>query len=684
MLPRLLLIDLTCTGDGSATGELKSALFAEWPRDRFLQVFSAGGGRLGTLSEEGAQTFTENDAAVSERIDAFAAEVVLYRPTPNTPKLHALALSTIDRLGVPVVTWIMDDWPSAYAKEDPTAASALDADWRALLASSAARLSISQPMSEAFAARYGCAFEAVANGVAQSDWPEAVRRDPLGPLKVRYAGSLAENMTLRSVRLIAEAVDRLITAGGDICFEIKTRPHWEALARPIFEGLKGVSFQTDELEPAAYRGWLCDADIVTIAYNFDPSSREYVQYSLANKLPECLASGAPLLAVGPEVAATLKALSDYDCGERVTTDDPDAVVAALAKLAKSTDLRLESARKAQSVAFQHFLLSDQQKRLERVVRDAAWSLAAPHGYPREAGAHVDEAEVIAGLLQERKGRSHVMLDIGAHVGGAAVLFDRLGWRVHCFEPDPENRARLTKEFTGVANVVIDARAVSDESSKAVPFYTSTESTGISGLNAFHKTHRESHAVDVTTVSEIVAEFGIDRIDFLKTDVEGFDFSVLKGAPWETIKPDVVVCEFEDSKTVPLGHRWRDIADFLAARGYAVYVSEWHKVLRYGAAHDWRRVSAFSEADPQAEAWGNLLAFREDPGLATVLDAFQGALVFRGRRSGDRGFANVREKRSYYTTLAERLYKISPAAYGVTRRAVRLGRRVLGRRTSSRL
>ncbi len=86
---------------------------------------------------------------------------------------------------------------------------------------------------------------------------------------------------------------------------------------------------------------------------------------------------------------------------------------------------------------------------------------------------------------------------------------------------------------------------------------------------------------MTTVAEVVSRLGLTHVDFLKIDVEGFDFSVLKGVPWNSLQPDVIEAEFEDGKTVPLGHTYHDVCDFLVEKGYTVYLSEWHPIVRYG-------------------------------------------------------------------------------------------------------
>lgn len=242
-------------------------------------------------------------------------------------------------------------------------------------------------------------------------------------------------------------------------------------------------------------------------------------------------------------------------------------------------------------------------------------------HPRSFHSNVDETAVVAKLLSDRDGRQHVMLDVGAHVGTSAEYFDALGWSIHCFEPDPTNRAKLTQRFGQSENVRIDPRAVSDKPATGLKFFTSDVSTGISGLHAFTDSHEQTTTVDATTVADIVSNRIIKSVDFLKIDVEGFDLNVLKGVPWDRIKPDVIECEFEDNKTRKMGHTWKDIGTYLKDQSYSVYVSEWHPIIRYGISHDWKCIVPFEDCEMADDAWGNLLAFKADPGIDAIAEAF---------------------------------------------------------------
>ena len=169
---------------------------------------------------------------------------------------------------------------------------------------------------------------------------------------------------------------------------------------------------------------------------------------------------------------------------------------------------------------------------------------------------------------------------------------------------PSSRTRSTEA------VHIDPRAVSNRIEDGVPFYRSAISAGISGLSSFHPTHEAQGTVDTVTLGTFFRHHRITAVDFLKIDTEGYDLFVLQGVPWQDVAPRVVLCEFEDRKTRPLGYRFEDLAAYLLDRGYEVLVSEWHPIVAYGTAHRWRRFEPYPCTLRDPQAWGNLIAVRD--------------------------------------------------------------------------
>jgi len=251
-------------------------------------------------------------------------------------------------------------------------------------------------------------------------------------------------------------------------------------------------------------------------------------------------------------------------------------------------------------------------------------------YSRASKIRINESDLIAQLFESDRNWG-IMVDVGAHVGSSLPPFLEKGWKIFTFEPDEKNREILEKRYGNQPNVIIDKRAVSDRPAEKVPFYTSKESTGISSLAFFHGTHEHSGNVSVTTLWKFCQEKKIKHIDFLLIDAEGYDLFVLKGLDWAKIRPDIIVCEFEDRKTNNLGYNFHDMALFLKDQGYEVLVSEWHPILRYGVAHDWRRLAMYPCELANSEAWGNLIALRDNPDWQNLLEIVAAQAVPSARR-----------------------------------------------------
>lgn len=337
-VPRLLILDMTAMGNGTATGEVKSNLFREWPADRLLQVASPTPDVLSLVRAipEGGynETRCEIDAVLSV-IRGFAPDMILYRPLPDRTRLHALAMAVIDDLDLPLVTWVMDDWPTRLYAEDRETFHTFDPSFKQLLKRSVLRLSICDAMSDAFAERYKLPFQAFANGIDLTAWPEPKAHTD-GPLVLRYAGGMAPDMNAKSIQRVAQAVQELANEGQDVRFEINTQSWWLEQSGKLFNGLSATTVTSHKRSFADYAKWLTEADALLIAYNFDEASLRYVRYSMANKMPEYLGSGVPILVHGPQDVATIDYVVRHEAAQVVDVPEITALKTAITELANPT------------------------------------------------------------------------------------------------------------------------------------------------------------------------------------------------------------------------------------------------------------------------------------------------------------------------------------------------------------
>lgn len=245
-------------------------------------------------------------------------------------------------------------------------------------------------------------------------------------------------------------------------------------------------------------------------------------------------------------------------------------------------------------------------------------------FSRSQAAQLHDEDLVARFFDHAAG---VMIDVGANVGNSCDYFLGKGWTVHAFEPDPYNRNELLDTWSKQKRLIVNEAAVSDKSGDELAFYASDESRGISGLSAFTEGHTEICKVSAVSLRDYYKATKLEHTHFLKIDVEGYDKFVLDGFPWELDSPDVILVEFEDRKTNPLGYTSHDLAAVLTANGYSLYVSEWHPITQYGVQHDWRRLKKYDKDLDLSEGWGNLIAFRRDPGEAEIRRWVRETLTF---------------------------------------------------------
>lgn len=223
------------------------------------------------------------------------------------------------------------------------------------------------------------------------------------------------------------------------------------------------------------------------------------------------------------------------------------------------------------------------------------------------------------MFCSRQSNYNVMIDVGAHVGRSMIKFALDGWKVYAFEPDNNNRSKL-EELVNRYNVdvMIAKVAVSNEVDKNKSFYRSDKSSGISGLSVFDDSHIDAQKVNTTTLEIFCKKNDIDTVNFLKIDAEGWDYFVLKGFPFEKITPQIVLAEFEDHKTNPLGYSWTDMANYLLDKGYFVAVSEWYPVVQYGSNHKFRSIKDYPCELIDKNATGNLIACKNKNDIQEII------------------------------------------------------------------
>jgi FkbM family methyltransferase len=219
----------------------------------------------------------------------------------------------------------------------------------------------------------------------------------------------------------------------------------------------------------------------------------------------------------------------------------------------------------------------------------------------------------------------LIFDVGANVGDFTRVFRLLGARVIALEPQTACVKVLRDRFRDDANVMIIPAALGCASGTAT-LWVSSQAHTISTLSdqwrrgRFAATHvwDQTQTVPVITLDSLISEYGLP--DFVKIDVEGFEYQVLTGLTqpvpglaFEWVQEDLTSCGNCLQRLIDLGpytfswtegtawqlrHPWTDPDTLLKRLGQA-------KVGLVGDVYA-RLARAHSARTPPGDAPSNIL------------------------------------------------------------------------------
>jgi len=160
-------------------------------------------------------------------------------------------------------------------------------------------------------------------------------------------------------------------------------------------------------------------------------------------------------------------------------------------------------------------------------------------------------------------------------------------RAVLIEPNPLAFARLQANYAGIPNVTLVPAAIGEVDGEAYLYRVKNTQKSDSQVDltlelaSFYREHLERHGkkaheieritVPSRTLSSLVTELGLTKIDLLQIDVEGFDAAIVRMALKIPVRPDCINFEHvhltrEDRKP---------LFDLLEAHGYLLGYDSWN-------------------------------------------------------------------------------------------------------------
>lgn len=182
------------------------------------------------------------------------------------------------------------------------------------------------------------------------------------------------------------------------------------------------------------------------------------------------------------------------------------------------------------------------------------------------------------LLRKYLPRNPVIIDCGAHDGSDSVdLHKFLKGSVHCFEPVTHLYEKLVRRVTGMNDFFTYKIALSDNTGFSEFFISEGESDASSSLLP-PKEHLKDHPktlfnhsikVETMTLDDWALKYGIDHVDLLWLDMQGFELNMLKASTHILDKVKVIHTEISVKETYEGVVQYKDYKKFLEQKGFTV-------------------------------------------------------------------------------------------------------------------
>jgi len=170
------------------------------------------------------------------------------------------------------------------------------------------------------------------------------------------------------------------------------------------------------------------------------------------------------------------------------------------------------------------------------------------------------------------------VDVGANQGEFSLFASKrvTNGLVLAFEPMSFFYDRLVDnvELNGMNNVRCFRLGLSDYNGE-VPIYFNNDNAsnheGLASIFPIAQTAGDKETIRLATLDEVATRESIERIDFIKVDVEGSEWAVLRGAEQvlKRFHPALMI-ELNEQTALKAGYKVQEMVSWLESRGYKPY------------------------------------------------------------------------------------------------------------------
>ena len=180
----------------------------------------------------------------------------------------------------------------------------------------------------------------------------------------------------------------------------------------------------------------------------------------------------------------------------------------------------------------------------------------------------------------------VVIDVGGNIGQTALSVAKktgVEGKVISFEPYPGTNKQFKKNLSlnpGISNIELVDYGLGDKPGSFEMFQACTTNSGANRITpGVERALAGEQVINVITLDSYIDSKGLNKIDLIKLDVEGFEMKVLSGARGTIVryKPDLFV-EVDDANLRMQGDSVKDIFNYFKELDYSIVDVETNEVV----------------------------------------------------------------------------------------------------------
>ena len=184
-------------------------------------------------------------------------------------------------------------------------------------------------------------------------------------------------------------------------------------------------------------------------------------------------------------------------------------------------------------------------------------------------------ELESKIMEEKIEMGNIVVDVGANIGLHTLNMARIvgnTGQVFAFEPDPSNFEILKKnvKINNYRNIILEQKAVGDKHGRTTLYQS--DHPGKHRIFPQTEQAKSQVQVELTNLDNYFDSDMTDKINFIKIDVEGLEFSVLKGMKniLKNSKKIKILFEFMPENTMEVGFTPIELLNYLTSNDFKLY------------------------------------------------------------------------------------------------------------------